>query len=58
MTQNKTISLNYGIAGLQESKSDFMFILRAVFLTVFFLCFPKNYLYYKLKITSNNVYFT
>ena len=58
MTQNKSISLNHEVEGLQISKSSFMFFLRTVFLAVFFLCFPKKYLYYKLKITSNNVYFT
>lgn len=58
MTQNKTISLEHEVAGLHESKSGFMFFLRTVFSTVFFLCFPKINLYYKLKITSNNVYFT
>lgn len=58
MTQNKSISLNHEAAGLQESKPSFMFFLRTVFSAVFFLCFPIKYLYYKLKITSNNVYFT
>ena len=58
MTQNKSISLNYETEGLQISKPSFMFFLRTVFSAVFFLCFPQKNLYYKLKITSNNVYFT